>query len=263
VLRAIDRRIDAGLDVAFDAFPYTAGNTTINALFPDWVLADFDRRVREPHTIARLRREFAMFRTLLGLDYRDIRLLWGRAPELAELEGLDFAEIATRLRLEPFDSYMHVARESAGKARILIGTYSGDDDEEGPLRAVLAHPRCAIETDTILTQRGKHNPASFGTFPRVLGRYAREAGLFTMHEAVRRMTSLPAERIGLQGIGRVAPGYAADLVVFDAATVGDNTAPHRTDAPPSGIHAVLVSGELVARDGALCSNVRAGRVLRA
>jgi N-acyl-D-amino-acid deacylase len=263
VLRAIDRAAEGGVDVAFDAFPYTAGNTTINAIFPDWVLDGFRDRIRDPRILQRLRREFALFRLFLGLEYTDITLLWGMdVPELTPLEGLHFGEIARRLGLSEFDAYTHVARVTDGKARILIDTYSGHGDHDEPLRATLSHPLCAFETDTILTGRGKHNPASFGTFPRVLGRYCRDLGLFSLEEAVRRMTSMPAERMGLPDVGRVAPGRWADLVVFDPATVTDNTGPGHTDAAPSGIRAVLISGEVAVQDGALNAGVRKGRLLR-
>lgn len=262
VLRAIERAVDRGVDAAFDAFPYTVGNTTVNALFPAWVLDDFRARIDDPAVLRRLRREFAMFRLLLGLEYADIRLLWGAAPELAELEGLDFEEIAGRIGKSAFDAYVHVARVSDGGARVLLNTYSGVDARDEPLRAVLSHPLCAFETDAILTRRGRHNPASFGTFPRVLGHYSRDLGLFRLEEAVRRMTSLPAERIGLPDVGRIVPGHWADLVVFDPATVADNTTPRRADAPPSGIRAVLITGEVVAQDGVLTSKTRQGRLLR-
>jgi N-acyl-D-amino-acid deacylase len=157
---------------------------------------------------------------------------------------------------------VHVARLSDGKARVLIGTYSGDGDREEPLRAVLSHPLCAFETDTILTRRGHQNPASYGTFPRVLGRYSRDLGLFRLEEAVRRMTSLPAERVGLSDVGRIAPGRFADLVLFDPVNVADNTTLTKTEAAPSGIRAVLISGEVVAQDGAVIAKERHGRVLR-
>jgi N-acyl-D-amino-acid deacylase len=262
VLRAIDGAAAKGLDVAFDAFPYTVGNTTVNALFPEWVLVDFRARLRDRKILDRLRREFFLFRHALGLDYRDISLLWAGTPALEALEGLDFEAIAHRLGMPPFEAYVHVALASDGKGRVLIGTYSGDGDDEEPLRAVLAHPRCAFETDTILTRRGKHNPASFGTFPRVLGRYSRDLGLFSLEEAVRRMTSLPAERIGLTEVGTIAPGNWADLVLFDAAEIADRTALGRSDAAPAGIHTVLLSGEVVIDRGARVPGPRRGRVLR-
>lgn len=263
VLRSIEEAIDKGIDAAFDAFPYTVGNSTINAIFPDWVLDHFHDRIRDPAIIKRLSREFAMFRLLLGFDYPDIRLLWGcNHPEFERLEGLDFGSIAKYLRMSPFEAYVHVARETDGKARILLGTYSGHGEEEEPLRAVLSHRMCCFETDSILTTRGKHNPASFGTFPRVLGRYSRDLRLFSLEEAVRRMSSLPAERIGLKQVGRIVPGYFADLVVFDPNTIADNTRPEKADAHPSGISAVFISGELVANQVGVVKGKRRGRVLR-
>jgi len=262
VLRDVERAAADGLDVAFDAFPYTVGNSTVNVIFPEWFLDGFAEKINDPRVLRRLKREISLLRWTLGIGFRDITLLWGRVPELAELEGLDFAAIARRLGLPEFEAYMHVARASEGKARVLLGTYSGDGEREEPLRAALAHPLCAFMTDTILTGRGRHNPASFGTFPRVLGRYSRDLGLFSLEEAVRRMTSFPAERIGLADVGCIAEGVWGDIVLFDPATVADNTTPDRPDAPPAGIRAVLISGQVVAQDGQIVGQERWGRVLR-
>jgi N-acyl-D-amino-acid deacylase len=117
-------------------------------------------------------------------------------------------------------------------------------------------------TDTILTLRGKANPASYGTFPRVLGRYSRDLGLFSLEEAVRRMTSYPAQRMNLAGVGRIVEGAAADLVLFDPATVADRTTRDRPDVPPAGIHTVLIGGQVVAQEGRILPGPRRGRVLR-
>lgn len=262
VLRHIERAAGEGLDLAFDAFPYTCGNTTVNAVFPEWFLNGFSRNIEDAAAVRRLRREIDLLRWTLGLDYEDIRLLWGCAPELAGLEGLDFGTIARKLDLAEFEAYLHVARLSGGNARILLGTYSGDGRQEAPLQAALSHPLCAFMTDTFLTSRGAHNPASFGTFPRILGRYSRDLKLFSLEESVRRMTTFSAERTGLAGVGRIAEGFWADLVLFDSETVADRTTPEQPDAPPQGIHAVLIGGHVVARDGKMQPGPRHGRVLR-
>jgi len=262
VLREIDRAAASGLDVAFDAFPYTVGNTTVKVVFPEWFLQDFQGNIADPRARRKLKGEMDLLRLALGLDYRDIRLLWGRAPELAELEGLDFRAIAGRLGLSPFEAYLHVARASEGRARVLLDTYSGDARREAPLRAVLSHPLCAFMTDTILTRRGCHNPASFGTFPRVLGHYSRDLGLFGLEEAVRRMTGFPAARLGLEGVGQVAEGLRADLVLFDPTIVDGRATPACPDTPPAGIHAVLLAGQPVVRDGRFLPGPRRGQVLR-
>jgi N-acyl-D-amino-acid deacylase len=161
-----------------------------------------------------------------------------------------------------FDAYLHVARASGGKARVLLYTYSGDEGNEMPLRAALSHPLCAFMTDTILTRRGKANPASYGTFPRILGRYSRDLGLFSLEEAVRRMTSYPAQRMNLTGVGRIAAGAAADLVLFDPDAIADRTTRERPGAPPVGIHAVLIAGQVVAEGGRVRPGPGQGRVLR-
>jgi N-acyl-D-amino-acid deacylase len=262
VLREIERAAADGLDVAFDAFPYTCGNTTINVVFPEWFLADYEHHLNDPRSVRRVKRELDLLRWTLGLDYGDITLLQVNSPELAELEGLDFASIARRLQMPAFEAYLHVARASGGKARVLLYTYSGDGANEAPLRAALSHPLCSFMTDTILTRGGKPNPASYGTFPRILGRYSRDLGLFSLEEAVRRMTWYPAERMHLEGVGRIAEGAAADLAVFDPERVADRTTRERPDAPAAGIEAVLIGGEIVAQGGRLVAGRRRGRVLR-
>jgi N-acyl-D-aspartate/D-glutamate deacylase len=135
--------------------------------------------------------------------------------------------------------------------------YSGRDAEETSLRKVLTHSACCFETDTILTGNGVDNPASYGTFPRLLGRYVRELKLLTLPEAVRRMTGFNAERMNLADRGRIEKGLAADLVVFDPETVAD-----RWDHAPTGIDTVVLNGAVVVTGGRFDRASRAGQVLR-
>lgn len=262
VLREIERAARRGLDVGFDAFPYTVGNTLINVVFPAWFLDGFEQNINDVAALRKLKKEIDLLRAVLGLSYGDITLLWAMDPELSNLEGLDFATIADRLDMPQFDAYMHIARKSLGKARVILDTYSGDKTREKPLQAALAHPLCAFMTDTILTKRGKHNPASFGTFPRILGRYSRDLDLFSLEDAVHRMTGYSADRIGLRGVGRLAENEMADIVLFDPATIADQTSPEHPDRGPVGIRGVILSGQWVVKDGKVLSDVRAGRLLR-
>lgn len=262
VIRDVERAASEGLDVAFDAFPYTYGNTTINSNFPAWFLDGFSDNISNTAALQRLSEMFEDRHAKIGKRYSDIILMWAPGPEMAELEGLDFAGIAERLKMTEFEAYMHVARGSHGTARILQDTYSGDAHSEEPLRAILTHPLCHFMTDTLYMPRGKQNPATFGTYPRLLGRYSRDLGLFSLEEVVKRMTSFPAERMGWSDLGRIAQGLWADLVIFDPTTVADNTTLKNSEEPPSGIEAVLISGQLVAQHGQIVSNRRSGRVLR-
>jgi N-acyl-D-amino-acid deacylase len=128
---------------------------------------------------------------------------------------------------------------------------------------VISHPLCAISTGAILVggDDGCRNPAASGAFPRVLGHFARERGLFSMAEAVRRMTSLPAQRMGLRDTGMLTRGDWADVVVFDPGRIGAAGWPCR-DVQPTGIRAVVVSGQIVVRDGKVIPGVSPGRILR-
>ena len=262
ILGEIEQAAQDGMDIAFDAFPYTVGNSTIKVVFPEWFLDGFQKNVNDPAALRRVKREITILQKTLGIRYSDLRLMSTGETSLVELEGLDFETIGQRLHMHPFEAYMHIARCSQGQANLLLGTYSGDEQREEPLQAALAHPLCAFMTDTILTSQGTQNPASFGTFPRILGRYSRDLGLFSLEEAIRRMTSYSAERTGLKEVGLIEEGYWADLVLFDPQTVADNTTSTQTEAPPSGIHSVLVSGKVAARDGKITDARLHGRVMR-
>jgi len=246
---AIERARDAGLDVAFDTFPYTAGNTTIRVVYPPWAQHGLPDNLASPLVRARVRTELRVLRRLIAIDVSDIQLLHAVEPTLAYLEGKRFDEIGALLGLDPLDAYFHVTRASGAKARVMLFQYSGSAEDEHALRDTLTHPLNAVETDTILTSRGHHNPASFGTFPRLLGHYARELGLLSLPAAIHKATGLPAERARLIGRGLLREGYAADLVLFDTATIDGPADFDVPDARPRGLHAVLVNGTIVVEDG--------------
>jgi N-acyl-D-amino-acid deacylase len=198
----------------------------------------------------------------LGMRWDDTQILWVPRRECAHYEGMTIGVIARERKQDPTETYLDLVGELGSQARIMNWNYSGRDDEETSLRKVLQHPRTCFETDTILTGNGVDNPASYGTFPRLLGRYVRELGLFSLPEAVRRMTSWSAARMGLRDRGRIAPGLGADLVVFDPATVGDTTDRQTPNRAPTGIETVLLNGHVVVSNGKFDRRARAGRLLR-
>jgi N-acyl-D-amino-acid deacylase len=132
--------------------------------------------------------------------------------------------------------------------------------DEADVRRILSYPHTMIGSDGLPHDAHPH-PRLWGSFPRVLGHYARELGLFPMEEAIRRMTSLPAERFGLTGRGRLKQSYAADLVLFDPTTVKDRATFENPKQVSAGIVAVWVNGKAVWRDGAATA-ARPGRALR-
>jgi N-acyl-D-amino-acid deacylase len=146
-----------------------------------------------------------------------------------------------------------------------VGMVAFSQDPNNVARA-LAHPAVMIGSDSIGLfagtgpKRGKPHPRAYGTFPRVLGEYARERKLFSVETAVHKMTGMPAARLGLRDRGLLRPGYAADLAVFDPRTVKDEATfadPHRY---PTGIPYVVVNGALVV-DGERLHAAGTGRVL--
>src|SRR5437667_300280 len=198
----------------------------------------------------------------LGMRWEYTQILWVPKRELAHYEGQTIADIARERRQEPTETYLDLVGELGSQARIMNWNYSGRDAEEGSLRKVLQHGACCFETDTILTGNGVDNPASYGTFPRLLGRYVRELKLLTLPEAVRRMTGFNAERMNLRDRGRVERGLAADLVVFDPDTVNDDWQPGAPNRSPTGIDTVVLNGRLVVEGGHFDRASRAGAVLR-
>jgi N-acyl-D-aspartate/D-glutamate deacylase len=260
-LAAIEAARDAGLDVAFDAFPYTAGNTTASVLFPPEMLPHLETLLQDPEALAGLRQLGAHVFAQIGFSLDDIQIMHANAPAFDAFDGLFVPEAAARAGLDPWEFYGRMVVESRRNARVLIHAYSGRGDEEDALRRVLAHPLCTIETDTFLTARGHQNPASFGTFPRVLSTYV-EAGLFAFEEAVRRMTGAAADRLGLADRGIVRRGAAADLVVLDRGRLRDTATFADPGRFPTGIVHVLVNGVPVLRDGRYDAGAGAGRVLR-
>jgi len=173
---------------------------------------------------------------------------WSKArPEFA---GRDLAEIAQELGLSPQDTAS--ALQPAGAIYFMM--------DEADVRRIMAFPGTMIGSDGLPADQHPH-PRLWGTFPRVLGRYAREQGVFGMAEAVHRMTGLPAAEFGLKERGLIRPGHHADLVLFDAEQVRDRATFEAPTTPAAGIECVWVNGQAVWRDGEV-TGARPGRAIR-
>jgi N-acyl-D-amino-acid deacylase len=190
--------------------------------------------------------------TILKVEWiavaRRVIVTWSKA--MPEAGGRDLADIARE---------MGVDQQEAARRLLPAGAIYFTMDEEDVQR-VLSWPEAMIGSDGLPHDIHPH-PRLWGTFPRVLGHYSRDLKLFSLEEAVRRMTSLTAQRFGLQDRGVVREGAAADLVVFDAERVIDRATFERPKTPADGIDLVLVNGEAVWRAGA-STGKRPGRTLR-
>ena len=271
---------ERGVDTGFDVIPYIAANTTLLAIFPPWALAGgvdgLLGRLRDPDARARIRRSIEEdvpgwpcwtpggwpHNLVEATGWQNVSIMWVESEANKPLEGRSLTEIAEERDRHPFDVAADLVLEENGHAMALYFGVSGEPDEEAGLEKLLAHPLAAAESDAILTGRGKPHPAAYGTFPRVLGHFARDRGLFSVEEAVRKSTSLPAQRVGLRKRGTLREGNHADVVIFDPATVGDRTTYREPTAAPVGIEHVLVNGTPIVRDGVVDEAARTGRVVR-
>lgn len=252
-LALIDAASDEGLDITFDQYPYTATSTGLTVLFPAWSLAGgVDRlkdRLDEPETRREIKEAVveALAHGRGGGDPASITVTSHRGnPSLA---GKNLAEITEMRGRDPTvenaaESLIELMEEGGGS-----GIYHCLDEED--VVRIMMHPSGAIGSDGGSVRYGerKVHPRNYGTFPRVLGRYVREQKILEMEEAIRKMTSLPARRLGLDDRGIMKRGAWADIVVFDAEEVIDQATylePHRY---PAGILFVLVNGTPVIEDG--------------
>jgi N-acyl-D-amino-acid deacylase len=255
-----------GVSVLADAYPYTAYSTGLTVNLSGWARegsnADIVGRLRNPETRARIRKEVvAQIADEIG-DYSLIVISSVKTAGNRPLIGKNLVEIAKGWGGEPVDALLRLLEEEDAS----VG-YIGHGMSPENVEMVLRHPLVMIGSDgSSMAPVGKAaqsrpHPRSYGAFARVLSHYSRERSLFDLPAAVRKMTSMPADQIGLRDRGRIARGARADIVVFDAARVKDEATfadPHRY---PTGIRHVLVNGTPVVEAGAH-TGARPGRGLR-
>jgi len=267
-LAAIDRARTRGIAVACDAYPYVASWTELATVLPKNVREGGDAaalaRLRDPEQAAAAALAMQLARDPeLGGDGWDTVLVTSTAGERnAGLAGLRVDEIARRWRTTPPRAAIRLLVEEELRVESVFFSMSEDD-----VATVLSAEFCCVGSDASarafsgITARGVPHPRTYGTFPRVFGRYVRGRHVFDAAEAVRRMTSLPAGQFGLRDRGTIAPGMHADLVVFDDERIVDRATYENPYVPPDGIRDVYVNGRAVLRDGAH-TGARPGRVLR-
>lgn len=262
-LRLVEGARADGLDIMIDAFPFTSGNTTILAPIPFWFLAKIPEAYSNPFLRARLKLELAVGFKLVGFGYADFQVMEVAIPGYEALNGMRIPEIARQWNCSPFQAMLRLAEESNGATLMLFHTYSGEPGNEGLLEKVLSREYCLFETDALVKAAGFPNPAGAGTFPRILGTYVRDKKLFSLENAIHRMTGASAERFGITDTGTLEKGKAADIVCFDSNTVGyyyDDSS--RPPEKPEGIAHAFLNGQQVVKAGSYVDPVKAGRVIR-
>jgi dihydroorotase/N-acyl-D-amino-acid deacylase len=265
-LKLIDNARQRGIDVTLDVYPYTASATSIQAaLIPTWAQEggreSMLARLRDPATRGRIVNETAQFirEERGGGDPHNVQI--SRCAWKPDFDGKRLDDIAVERGLtQSVDDAAETALwlvENGGCG----GIYHAIQEED--VQRVIRHPAAMIASDggPVVFGRGVPHPRSYGTFVRVLSRYVRELKVLALEDAVRKMTSFPARRIGITDRGVIRVGMKADLVVFDPATVRDTAtfeSPHRY---AEGVVAVFVNGVAVVENGKTTS-ARPGRILR-
>jgi dihydroorotase/N-acyl-D-amino-acid deacylase len=273
VLKRIEAARARGLDITANQYPYTRASNDLDSCLPTWVregtsdqmlarLKDLTQRERikaemaDPDTTGW---ENQWYGSGGGDGVMVASVLNG---DLRKYEGMTLTEIGRAMGKDPRDALIELVIADQGHTACIISIMAEED-----VRAGLAHPLVSIDTDSgakaedgPLSESRSH-PRAWGTFARILGKYVREEKLLTLEDAVRKMTSRSAARVGLHDRGVLRPGMAADITIFDPATIRDVATFDDPTHYSVGIRHVLVNGRAVVANGAITSE-RPGRPLR-
>ena len=214
----VDEGRNAGIDVTFDQYPYAAASTVLHSLLPYWVHAGGPgallNRIRQPA----IRDEIGdAVEPMWGLTLD--HYIFSNVPKNKEWEGRSLGDLARHQGKRMVDAICDLLIEENLEVAFVARTGNPDN-----IRTIVRHPAQMVGSDGIMTG-DMPNPRTYGTFPYVLGQFCREEGLFRLEDAVRRMTSAPAQRLGLQDRGILRDGMKADVVVFDPETPSGPTRP--------------------------------------
>jgi N-acyl-D-amino-acid deacylase len=273
VLARIDSARAAGLDVTADQYPYIAGATSLDATIPTWAESGgWDSllvRLRDPATRARIQAE--MLRPTDGTEgfYNEagggsgILITGVFQDSLRYMQGKRISEIAAARHRDPLETIFDIVLAEGGHRTDAVYFLMSEPDVQTAMKTWWVAVNTdfgGVAPDGPFGTQSAH-PRAYGTFARILGRYARDLKLFPLEFAVHKMTTLAAQRVGLSDRGLLKPGMAADVTVFDPATVADKATFEQPHQPSVGFAYVFVNGQKVLDHGKLTA-ARPGRGLR-
>jgi N-acyl-D-amino-acid deacylase len=272
VLHRIEAARARGIDVAASVYPYTRANNGLISSFPPWVLEDGTEqmiaRLKDPTARERIKKEMDEPSLTWDNEWRGagggagIMLVGIVNPALRKYEGMTLEEIGKEMGTDPKDAAMDIAIADHGHTGQVISIM-----DEGDVRTAVSSPIVTFGSDSEEhaedgpLSKSRAHPRAFGTFPRVLGMYVREEQTMRLEEAVRKMTSLAASRVGLMDRGVLRPGMFADVTVFDPHGIKDVATFQDPMHYSVGVKYVFVNGRAVIWDGAITEE-RPGRPLR-
>ena len=261
MLALVEEARATGQDVTFDAYPYEWASTRLLILIPIWVQAGGPARTKERlaerTTRDRIRDDLAKRGQLYAGQggLRDVRLGQLSRPEYRPFEGRRFGELIDDRGADPVDVLCDLLLdEDLRPNEVTPGPHTDG------IRRFLQHPIGMVGTDSTFVG-DKPSPRTYGSYPRILGQFVRDEGILGLEEAVRRMTGAAADRLGLRDRGGLRDGAAADVVIFDPATVRSDATVDEPRQDPVGIETVIVNGRIVV-DGGRHTGATPGRALR-
>jgi len=272
VVAAIQLARDSGLDIAADMYPYTAGATALASALPPWVadggVQKLLERLKDPAIRARIKKDLAgdhpdwenLFYDCGGAS--GVLISSVQNPELKQFEGKTVEDVAKSWKKSPEDTLMDFVLADNAQTGAIYFMASEED-----LRIGLSQPWTSIGLDAgemsldgPIYEPHAH-PRAMGSMPRFLGRYVRDEHLLSLEAAIRKITSLPAQREHLESRGLLKPGYFADITIFDPATIIDHATFTKPDQLSDGIDFTIVNGQVEYDHGKL-TGATAGRILR-
>ena len=272
ILARIDSARAAGLDVTADQYPYIRAATSLDASIPTWAESGgWDSlliRLRDPATRARLHAEIlhpsggeSFYSAAGGAD--GVLITGTFQDSLRYMQGKTVAQIAAARRHDPIETLFDIVLAEGGHRTDAVYAIMDEPDVQAAMKTWWVAVNTdfgGVAPDGPYGTQSAH-PRAYGTFARILGHYSRDLKLFPLEFAVRKMTSLAAQRVGLADRGLLKPGMAADITVFDPATVADKATFEQPHQPSAGFAYVFVNGKKVLDHGKVTA-ARPGRGLR-
>ncbi len=247
VFEQIEHENMKGFDVTCDRYPYTASSTDLDSILPSWafeggIKKELQRLKKEQprlkSDILKLHPERSFWKTVMVSSSPNLKNRW--------MEGMTLFDISTSTNTSPTDCLFNILIDDKLKTGAIFFTMNEDN-----LREILKKPYTMIGSDSSarsfdgVTSMEKPHPRAFGSFPRILGKYVKELGLFSLSEAIYKMTGLTASTFNLKGRGVIREGYFADITIFDPKKISDTAEYNNPFVSPKGIHYVFVNGTAV------------------
>ena len=254
LLQKMDKAVDEGLEVHSDRYPYVAYHTGLANLFPLWSRDGGDdafiERLNSKSEIIKIREYTSKKVNNLDGVWDGVVISGIGSKSLEKYKGLSVQKVSEDLSLDPFDTAVYLIKES-GNSVSMVGFGMSEQSTE----KILAHPRVMIASDA-----GAHapyppmnnkiaHPRAYGTFPRAIAKYVRERKICSLEDMIRKMTSLPADKLLMKDRGRIEKNKIADVTIFDFEKLNDEATFIDSHQYPSGINYVIVNGKLVISDG--------------